>query len=76
VDLGWRAVLDTAYYRVEVEAGTALIHQAFVAGATTSYRLPPFVVEKAAGRDLVWRVVAIDTAGHEQAPTAWQRLKG
>ena len=75
VDLGWLPVANAQYSRVEVEVDGKLIHQAFVAAATTTYRLPPFVVAKAVGRELAWRVVAIDAAGHDGSTTAWRRLK-
>jgi hypothetical protein len=48
---------------------------AFVRPDSLSYRLPPFVVEKAVGDALSWRVVALTAAGGDGSRGAWRTLK-
>lgn len=74
VDLVWPPVAQTVYYRVEIESGGKVIHQAFVAPRLPTYRLPPFVFDKVTGGELRWRVVAVDAAGRDGAHSEWRRL--
>ena len=75
IDLTWPAVSQATYYRVEVALQGKLVHQALVRSGTLTYRLPPFVVEKGAGGQLTWRIVAVDGAGRHGAESAWRVLK-
>jgi hypothetical protein len=75
VDLEWVVIPQAAYYRIEIESGGAILHQALLASGATAYRLPPFVVEKLIRSELTWRLVAVDAAGAEAATSAWRRLR-
>jgi hypothetical protein len=39
-----------------------------------SYRLPPFIKDRAPSGRLRWRVLAIDVTGREIRGSAWRRL--
>jgi hypothetical protein len=75
VDLHWPAIPQTIYYRVEIESGGAVIHQAFVAPGTRLYRLPPFVFERVAAGALRWRIIAVDGAGRDGASSVWRSVR-
>jgi hypothetical protein len=79
IDLRWPRIAAAAYYRVELTAGSSsssgdIIHRAVLPADAISYRLPPFVLEKAAGRDVIWRVIVVDAEGHEREPWNARRL--
>ena len=75
VDLGWLRLSGARYYRLDVESGDQRIHQAFVSPSSATYRLPPFVRDKAVGNQVRWQVVAIDEAGRVVARSVWSALK-
>jgi hypothetical protein len=75
IDLTWSATAGASLYRVEVALKGATVHVAFVRPDSLSYRLPPFVVEKAVGDALSWRVVALTAAGGDGSRGAWRTLK-
>jgi hypothetical protein len=72
IDLVWRPVSSAGLYRVEVAIEGKTIHQAFVRPELPIYRLPPFVVEKAVGAALAWRVVAMTAAGKDASAGGWR----
>lgn len=74
VDLVWPPAPQTVYYRVEIESGGKVIHQAFVSPSLPTYRLPPFVFDKVTGEALRWRIVAVDAGGRDGARSEWRRL--
>ena len=74
VDLEWRAMPQTAFYRVEVESGGTVVHQAFVSPGEHIYRLPPFVADKVAAGAFRWRIVAVDGAGRDGVASPWRRV--
>ena len=74
VDFVWPPASQTVYYRVEIESGGKVIHQAFVSASLPTYRLPPFVYDKIAGEALRWRVIAVDAGGRDGAHSEWRRL--
>ena len=75
IDLEWIAIPQAAYYRIEMESGGAIVHQALVAAGATAYRLPPFVVDKVIRAELTWRLVAIAANGTDESGSAWRRLR-
>jgi hypothetical protein len=74
MDLRWPSTPGAAYYRVELTVNGDALHRAFVPAGTTVYRLPPFVFEKSAGRELNWRVIVVDTESRERQVWAARRL--
>jgi hypothetical protein len=71
----WDIVPLAARYRLEIERvdGTP-VFEALVGAAVAVYRPPPFLVERAGGSPVRWRVRAIDATGHEIARSNWRRL--
>jgi hypothetical protein len=74
LDLHWPARPGAAFYRVELIVNGDAIHRAFVPAGVTVYRLPPFVFEKAAGHDVMWRVVTVDADVRERQVWGPRRL--
>lgn len=75
VDLSWLELPQADVYRVEVEDASAnRVLSALVQRGIGSYRLPPFIKDRAPGGQLRWRVVAIDVTGREVRGSAWRRL--
>jgi hypothetical protein len=75
VDLVWAPVPLTSYYRVEIESGGKVIHEAFVTPGAPTYRLPPFVFDRVVNNELRWRIVAVDARGHDGVKSEWRRIK-
>lgn len=74
IDLAWPATADARYYRIEMLSGGKLVHAAYVKAGAATYRVPPFVADKAAGQPLTWRIVAVADGGTETTVTSWRRL--
>lgn len=74
MDLRWRPMPQTAFYRVEIESVGRVVHQAFVSPSETTYRLPPFVSRLVSGADLRWRIVSVNAAGRDTVRTEWRRV--
>jgi hypothetical protein len=81
MDLHWPSTPTAAYYRVELTVASSqgssaadAIHRAFVPAGVTTYRLPPFVFEKSAGREVMWRVVAVDADSRERQIFGMRRI--
>jgi hypothetical protein len=64
------------YHRLEIarEDGE-LVHSAIVARGTATYRAPPWLVDRAGGQSLRWRVVALDEAAKEKGASGWRTLR-
>jgi len=75
--VSWLEEWNAALYRVEFEAtdGTAEF-AAVVQPGVGSYRAPPLVMQKAAGKPVRWRVVALDFEGREMRRSGWRTVKG
>ncbi len=74
IDLSWSRATESLYYRVELESGGKLVHQALVSSDTYTYRLPPFVFDRLVGGALRWRIVAMDGSGRDGAASSWRGL--
>jgi hypothetical protein len=74
--VSWLEEWNAALYRVEFETteGTPQF-AAMVQPGVGSYRAPPLVMQKAAGKPLRWRVVALDFDGREMRRSAWRTVK-
>jgi len=75
IDLVWAPVPQTSYYRVEIESGGKVVHEAFVAPGAPTYRLPPFLFDRVVNNELRWRVVVVDAKGRDGVKSDWRRLK-
>jgi len=74
-ELSWLDLPQADVYRVEVEdASGNRVLSALVQRGIGTYRLPPFVKDRAPGGQLRWRVMAIDVTGREIRGSAWRRL--
>ena len=75
--LRWREDRRAARHRVDlVDAGADVtLFTAYVSTGVGRYVVPPFVRAQAAGRELRWRVVALDDGGRVRRVTAWRRLR-
>lgn len=74
-ELAWLDLPQADVYRVEVEeVGGARVLSALVQRGIGSYRLPPFMKERAPSGRLRWRVLAIDVTGREIRASGWRHL--
>jgi hypothetical protein len=72
---GWIERPGLVFYRIEIQREDGEpIHAAIVARGFGSYRAPPWLAERAAGRPLRWRVVGIDDRGRDRSASEWRRL--
>ena len=74
--VSWLEEWNAALYRVEIETedGTALF-SAVVPPGVGVYRAPPFVVQRAAGKLVRWRVSALDFNGWPMRHSGWRMVK-
>jgi hypothetical protein len=75
VDFTWSESAEAAFYRIEVatSGGTAILSALVLPGRAT-YRAPSWLKDRS-GRELRWRVVALDQAGNTRAATEWRSLQ-
>jgi hypothetical protein len=74
IDLRWKAAAGAAYVRFELRRDLAVVHRALLTAEATSYRLPPFVVERAGQGALEWRVVTVFDSGTDGPRSSWRRV--
>jgi hypothetical protein len=74
--VSWLQERNAALYRVdfETEEGAPLFSAVSPAGAVT-YQAPPFLFERASGKAIRWRVVALGFGGGEMRRSQWRRLR-
>jgi hypothetical protein len=75
VDLEWRGGARASYYRIDITSGGRTVHQALLSPEARTYRLPPFVLDRAATGSLQWRVAAVDGSGRDIAVTPWREMR-
>ena len=76
LELSWIELPQADVYRVELaDTGGTRVLSALVQRGIGTYRLPPFVKDRAAGGQLRWRVMAIDVTGREIRSSAWRQLR-
>jgi hypothetical protein len=73
--VSWLEERRAALYRVDFETddGVSVLSAVAAAGAL-SYQAPSFLLERASGKPLRWRVVALDFSGGEMRRSRWRRL--
>jgi hypothetical protein len=76
VDFAWSDVARAALYEVQIETddGQAVLN-AVLARGTLRYSAPPWLAERAGGKSLRWRVVALGAGGSIVVRSAWRRLR-
>jgi hypothetical protein len=75
VQFSWQEARQAAHYRLELrsDGGQELLAAVLPAG-TGGYRAPPWLVERAGGAPVRWRVIGFDLRGNRIAGGAWRRL--
>ena len=75
VDFAWSEVARVMLYELQIETsdGQVVLNALFPRGALR-YSAPPWLAEKAGGRALRWRVVALDASGGTIVRSAWRLL--
>jgi len=72
----WRELPNTAMYRLEVSENTSdLIFSAVLPSTQNVYRAPSWFFEKFGGKNLRWRVVALDEQGNITNQTITKSIK-
>ncbi|MGH7469298.1 MAG: hypothetical protein ACRENP_15205 [Longimicrobiales bacterium] len=75
LQFAWHEHARAVLYRLEIEtADHALILTAIAQRGRPVYQNPPWLAERAAGRTLRWRVVALDARGNALAHSEWRAL--
>ena len=76
VNLLWTETEGAALLRLDVtdDQGNSLLSALIPPGVGT-YRLPPWLKEKAAGAIVRWRVVELDASGASNTETPWRSLR-
>jgi len=70
----WIDVTGASLYSLEVASSDGAVLSAVVDGTRASYTAPPWLQEKAAGKELRWRVTAMDRRGNAIARSDWSGL--
>ena len=75
VDFAWSEVARVMLYELQIETsdGQVVLNALFPRGALR-YSAPPWLAEKAGGKALRWRVVALDASGSMIVRSAWRSL--
>jgi hypothetical protein len=74
LDFTWQDIRQAAVYRVEIGDSLEGMFSGLVPSGRRSYRAPPWIGDRLAGRPLRWRVVALDTNGTEIESSNWRTL--
>jgi len=70
----WFDVNGASLYALEVRTADGEVLSAIVDGTKASYTAPPWLQEKAGGKDLSWRITAMDRRGNAIARSEWSAL--
>ena len=74
VDFSWTAQAGADLYRLEiVTEERAPLLTAIIPRGTMVYRAPPWLAERASGKPIRWRVVALDAGGRTLRSTPWRQ---
>jgi hypothetical protein len=75
MEFSWGGAPRAATYRLEVATVEGeVVLAAYVTRRPARYRAPPWLAERAAGRSLRWRVVALDARGSVLERSGWRHL--
>jgi hypothetical protein len=74
IDLRWQPTAGASFVRLELTRGGQIVHRALLPPDASSYRVPPFVAERAGAGTLEWRVIAVLSSGHDGQRSSWRRL--
>jgi hypothetical protein len=76
VDFTWTEVARAGLYELQIEAadGTHVVLNAVLPRGVLRYSAPPWLVERAGGAALRWRIVARDAGGGAVVRSAWRSL--
>jgi hypothetical protein len=73
VAFSWSELEGAELYRLEIQTEDRTpILSAIIPRGTTVYRAPPWLEERAAGKGIRWRVVALDQAGRSLRNSPWR----
>jgi hypothetical protein len=75
VDFAWSEVARAALYELQIETrdGLAVLNAVLPRGSLR-YSAPPWLAERAGGKPLRWRVVALDAGGGVVVRSVWRSL--
>jgi hypothetical protein len=72
-DFSWTELVGAELYRLEIQTEErAPLLTAVIPRGTSVYRAPPWLAERAAGKAIRWRVVALDAGGRTLRSTTWR----
>ena len=75
VDFAWSEVARAALYELQIETRDGLaVLNAVVARGSLRYSAPPWLADRAGGKPLRWRVVALDAGGGVVVRSVWRSL--
>ena len=74
--VSWLEEWNAALYRVDIESedGTHLL-SAMIPPGLGAYQVPPYVLQRAAGTTVRWRMQAFDFAGSAMRRSAWRTVR-
>ena len=76
VDFSWIETQQAAFYRLEVQdAQGREILSAVLQPGVGAYRAPPWLKERAGGKPLRWRVLAVSPGGEVAGASDWRTLQ-
>jgi hypothetical protein len=74
LEFSWVSGERAALLMLEVQGDGAIVLAALLAPQTFAYTAPPFLLEANRGKQLRWRIVALDASGDAIAASVWRAL--
>lgn len=74
LEFSWISAERAALLKLEVAAEATTVLAALLAPEATRYVAPPFVLEAQRGKQLRWRIVALDGGGRTIGASAWRTV--
>jgi hypothetical protein len=72
-DFSWSELVGAELYRLEIQTEERVpLLTAVIPRGTNVYHAPPWLAERAAGKAIRWRVVALDVGGRTLRSTPWR----